>query len=91
MPNVRHAITYVVLSSVEKDKCPNHAKQLKDVQGFTLVNRRADFPMNEEHKKLTLKDALIELVNIVSSLNLGSAKVLDEEHVQLLGVDIVDA
>jgi len=47
--------------------------------------------MDDECKKLRMKEATNELASLVSSLNLGSEEMPIEKYVQLVGDDIVYA
>jgi hypothetical protein len=51
----------------------------------------ANFAMDDECKKLRMKEATNELASLVSSLNLGSEEMPIEKYVQLVGDEIVYA
>ena len=54
-----------------------------------LANSSANFAIDDERKKLRMKEATFELASLISSLNLGSEEMTIEEYVQLAGEEIV--
>ena len=50
-----------------------------------LANSSANFAIDDERKKLRMKEATFELASLISSSNLGSEEMTIEEYVQLAG------
>ena len=74
----------MVLSNVEGDESPNPTKQM-EISKIFLVDRIANFAMDDECDKSRMKEVANESASLISSLHLGSEEMLIEEHVQLVG------
>jgi len=49
------------------------------------THRSVGFAMDGEHEKSRMKEGVIELASLISSLNLGSEELPTEEYVQFAG------
>ena len=67
----------MVLSSLERDKSPNHMENLEE--GIWSAN----FAMDDEHENERMEKAVNELATLISSLNLESEIMPIEEYMQL--------
>ena len=56
-----------------------------------LVDWSANFAMDHECEKSRMKEATNELESLISSLNLGSEEMPNDEYIQLIGQEIADA
>ena len=56
-----------------------------------LVDWNADLTMDDEREEFIMNEATNELAILISSLNLVSKEMPIEEHMQLVGEEIVDA
>ena len=56
-----------------------------------VVDRSANFGMDDEREKSRMKETSNQMATLISSLNLGSEEMHIEEYVQLVGEEIDDA
>ena len=74
----------MVLSIVERDEVPTHMNQLEDSKILNAY-RSVIFAIYNELEKLRMKEVENELASLISSSNLASKEMPNEEFMQLVG------